>query len=55
MAISLRASGPAAVIIAWVLGVTALGIYGNADLGKQALSSLGIVGGLLIVVLGQRV
>lgn len=54
VAINLRATGPAAVLVAWVLGVTALGIFGNAELGKQALSALSVVGGLLIVVLGQR-
>jgi hypothetical protein len=55
IAISLRASGPAAVLIAWVLGVAALGIFGNAELGRQALTTLTMFGGLLIVLLAQKV
>jgi hypothetical protein len=54
IAIRLRATGPAAVLVSWVLGVTALGIWGNAELGRQALTTLSVVGGLLIVILGQR-
>jgi hypothetical protein len=55
IAISIRASGPAAVLISWVLGVAALGIFGNAELGKQALTTLTMFGGLLIIFLAQRV
>jgi hypothetical protein len=54
IAIRLRATGPAAVLVSWVLDVTALGIWGNAELGRQALTTLSVVGGLLIVILGQR-
>ena len=51
----LTRQGPAAVLIAWIGGITSLGIYGNGELAAHALSALSVVGGLLIITLGQRV
>ena len=42
IAISLQATGPAAVIIAWIISVTALGLFGDGSLAKTALSILAV-------------
>ena len=55
IAINLKATGPAAVIIAWILGITAVGVFGQGEIAMKALSSLYIVGPLLIIVMGQKV
>lgn len=55
IAINLKATGPAAVIIAWILGITAVGVFGQGETAMKALSSLYIVGPLLIIVMGQKV
>jgi hypothetical protein len=54
IALSIRATGPAAVLVSWVLGVTLLGIFGQGEIASKAMSALSVTGGLLIVILGQR-
>ncbi len=54
IAVSLRAAGPSAVLVSWVIGVTLLGIFGEGEIASKALGALSVVGGLLIIVLGQR-
>lgn len=53
--INLRASGPAAVLIAWLLCITALGLFGSGTLASIALSGLLTLGVALIAALGQNV
>jgi hypothetical protein len=54
IAINLKATGPAAVLIAWVLGVTCIAIFGNGPVAEKGMSALYISGGLLILTLGHR-
>lgn len=54
IAINLRAHGPAAVIIAWVGGVTVLGLYGDGDLAIRAMNILAVAGGIILVTLAAR-
>ena len=54
VSINLRATGPSAVLIAWILGITLLGIFGNKDIAILGITALMIFGGLLISVLGQK-
>lgn len=53
--INLKATGPAAVIIAWVIGVTLLGIFGNGDIASRAMSVLNVGGVILILTLCQKI
>lgn len=55
IAINLKATGPAAVIIAWILGVALVGVMGQGETATKALNALNIVGPLLIIVMGQKV
>jgi hypothetical protein len=45
--VNLQASGPAAVMCVLIICVTVVGIFGNGDLAKQAMTVLNIVVGLL--------
>lgn len=54
IAISLQANGPAAVIIFWIVGVTALGLFGDGPVAKSALSILAVAGGLILVALANK-
>lgn len=54
ISINLKASGPAAVLISWVVGVTLLGILGEGEITSKAMSVLSVTGALLIAVLGHR-
>ena len=54
IALSIRATGPAAVLVSWVLCITILGIFGQGEIASTAMSTLSLLGGLLIVILGQR-
>jgi hypothetical protein len=53
--VNLRATGPAAVLIAWLVCITALGLYGSGSLAGMALSGLILLGAALIGALGQSV
>lgn len=45
--LNLRATGPAAVVIVWIVGITALGLWGSGPEAKMALTALSIGGALL--------
>jgi len=53
--VNLKATGPAAVLIAWVLGVTLLGIFGNGEIASHGMSALYVFGIMLVMILGQKV
>ena len=55
IAISLQATGPAAVIITWIIGITCVGVFGEGDIATKALYALQITGPMLIMILGQKV
>ena len=55
IAINLKATGPAAVIISWILGITLVGVFGQGEIVSKALTALSIVGPLLIIILGQKI
>jgi hypothetical protein len=52
-ALNLRATGPAAVIIAWMVCVTLLGLFGTGTSVIMALSVLSIAGGFMFASLGK--
>jgi hypothetical protein len=54
IAIHLQATGPAAVIIVWIVAVTVLGLYGTGELARQALFLLTAAGGAILVALASR-
>jgi hypothetical protein len=45
--LSLRAAGPAAVVVTWIICVTLLGLFGSGDLAKTAIGILSVLGGVL--------
>ena len=52
--INLKATGPAAVMIVWLLAVAALGLFGEGELAGRALTLLTLVGGGIVVSLAVR-
>ena len=54
IAISLQATGPAAVLIVWIICVTALGFLGDGSLAKTALSILAFAGGMILFALANK-
>jgi len=55
ISLNLHATGPAAVMIVWILRMTLLGLFGNSsNLGTVALGLLGGTGALIIRALGHR-
>lgn len=55
IAISLRATGPAAVLIAWMLCFTAISLFGAGGLASYAQGVLGAFGIFLLSALAQKV
>lgn len=54
LAINLRATGPAAVMIAWIMAVAGIGILGQGELANFSLTILGFVGGAVMFSLASR-
>jgi hypothetical protein len=54
IAINLRATGPAAVLISLIAAITLLGVFGDGPLAKSALGVLAVLTGLVAVGLAQR-
>jgi len=55
IAVNLKATGPAAVLISLIGCITLLGLFGQSDLAKSALNILAFVTGALGLVLAQRI
>jgi hypothetical protein len=55
ISLNLRASGPAAILMSWIIGVAALGLFGNGELAENAMITLQVGGGMMIIVLAQKV
>jgi len=54
IAVNLHAKGPAAVLISIIVSIAALGLWGQGDLAKSALSVLAVALGLLGLALANR-
>ena len=54
IAINLQATGPAAVIIVWIVCVTALGLFGDGSLAAKALTLLAFAGGATLIGLVNK-
>ena len=54
IAVHLQAKGPAAVIIVWIVCVTALGLFGDGSFAVSALSILALVGGMILISLANK-
>jgi hypothetical protein len=52
--VNLRAAGPAAVLVAWIICVTPLGLFGEGPLAKTAVGILSVAGGVLVAALASR-
>lgn len=55
IAINIQATGPAAVLIAWLLCFTALALWGTSALTAYAQGVLGAFGVFLLSAIGQNV
>jgi amino acid permease len=50
-ALNIRATGPAAILVVWIIAVATLGLYGQGEIASSALKTLSTVGGALVIVL----
>ena len=54
ISVNLRATGPAAVLIAWIAAITAIGLFGEGDLAKSAIQILAFAGGMILIGLASK-
>ena len=52
--INLKATGPAAVMIVWIICVTALGLFGTGDMASKSFGLLAFFGGAVLVSLAIK-
>jgi hypothetical protein len=45
---------PVTLLIVWMFGVVALGIFGHGEIASYALGLMGIVGGVILTALALR-
>jgi hypothetical protein len=55
IAVSLTATGTAAIVIIWLICVTVLGIFGSGCLAWFAMIILNIAGAWIVVILGRKI
>ncbi|MGD0278080.1 MAG: hypothetical protein ABSC11_02110 [Smithella sp.] len=55
IAVNLTATGPASIIIVWVVCVTLLGIFGTGALAWFAMIVLNIAGAVIVVSLCEKI
>jgi hypothetical protein len=53
--VNLRAAGPAAVLVAWIIGITLLGLFGESQLAHKAISVLSVAGSVLAAALAMKI
>ncbi len=49
-----RGRGPITVLIAWMVGVVALGIFGHGEIASYVVALMGIVGAVILTTLALR-
>jgi len=54
LSVNLRATGPAAVIIVWIIAVTWIAIFGQGELASRGLTILTVAGGMILFVLAAK-
>lgn len=52
ISMNLKAKGPAAVVISWMLCMTILGLFGDGEFAGRAMIALTAFGGALMASLG---
>ena len=52
ISVNLKATGPAAILVSLVICITLLGIFGESEQSKTALSTLSFISGLAFVSFG---
>lgn len=55
IAVNLKATGPAAVMCVWVIGVTLLGIFGSGPMASLALGILSFFGSAVLIALANKI
>lgn len=55
LSVNLHASGPALVVIVWMVCVTVLGIYGEGPIARSAMNLFAIGGGVILFSLVTRI
>jgi hypothetical protein len=55
ISINLRATGASAVLITWLLCMTAIGLFGSGTLANFIAGALASIGVILIGALGQKI
>ena len=46
--------GPITVLIAWMIGLVALGIFGHGEIASYTIGLMGIVGAVILATLALR-
>ena len=54
LAVNLKATGPAAILVTWLISVTLLGLFGSGELADRALTILTIFAGVTATALVAR-
>ena len=54
IALNLKATGPAAVMIVWVICVTLLGLFGAGEMAGKSFGLLAFFGGAVMISLANR-
>jgi len=54
ISLNLRATGPAAVLIVWLVCITAVGLFGDCGLARAAFAALAIAGGVILMAFTQK-
>jgi hypothetical protein len=55
IALNLRATGPAAVMITWLIAVAVLGVFGSDHLAGKGMTLLAFFGGAVMIGLASKV
>lgn len=54
IALNLKATGPAAVMIVWVICVTLLGLFGSGEMAGKSFGLLAFFGGAVLISLANK-
>jgi hypothetical protein len=52
--VNLRATGPATVLVTWIVCITLLGLFGDGPHAKTVIGVLSALGGVLVGALSSR-
>jgi small neutral amino acid transporter SnatA (MarC family) len=55
ISLNMRATGPASVVCVWMISILLLGLFGQGELARSAITALEVAGGMILIAIASKI